>query len=184
MPTVACPQCQTPLSVPDNAAGRKVRCPQCQTIFAAGASAPAAGSPVAGGRSGGTRRGRRAVRTSSDSSGGMWLVGGIALVAVLAGGFYLASSGPKEDSSVVRRLREDPTLKAFISSGGESGRTEVHFLERHDQSMTDSRFGLPVGSPVKVIDSARVNGQMYVQVESTTGVSDGWVLERFVELRK
>ncbi|MBI3099836.1 MAG: zinc-ribbon domain-containing protein [Planctomycetes bacterium] len=183
MPTVACPNCQMPLSVPESAAGRKVRCPQCQTVFTAGATGPAGGSS-AGERPGGTRRARRGVRRPADSSGGLWLLGGIALVALLAGGFYLATSGPKDESAAVRRLREDPTLKAFISSGGESGRSEVRLLERHDQEMTESRYALPVGSPVKVNASVRVNGQMYLLVESTTGVSDGWTPERFVELRK
>ena len=49
---VACPKCQKPLSVGDDAAGRDVRCPHCQTVFPAvgstvGGSAPPTAGPAA-----------------------------------------------------------------------------------------------------------------------------------------
>ncbi|MFL5341477.1 MAG: hypothetical protein ACJ8F7_15130 [Gemmataceae bacterium] len=45
--TVNCPDCDSPLKVPDNLVGRKVRCPKCKVEFVATAAGPASEGIVA-----------------------------------------------------------------------------------------------------------------------------------------
>ncbi|HOI54312.1 MAG TPA: hypothetical protein PLP01_03615 [Phycisphaerae bacterium] len=116
---VKCPTCGKPLTVPDEAVGRKGKCPQCGTVFCAGSDQPRlAPAPIRPAPTAAPVAESAEARRAEDRSqmrGLLLLVAGIVVVGITALGCIMYGiehmpSDPWEKASFKRNVRAVGTL--------------------------------------------------------------------------